>query len=90
MSSRFPSPDATIIAAEWLSARSRELLADIGFGYVDLTGNVSAAVTRPGIVFRTKEPNTTLPQSRCPASTSTAPGRGLCCGRSPKYGRATA
>jgi hypothetical protein len=50
-----PGPaDATIIAAEWLSPRSRELLADIGFGYVDLTGNVSAVVSRPGIVFRTE------------------------------------
>jgi len=44
----------TIIAGEWLSPRSRELLEDIGYGYVDQTGNVSAVVKRPGIVFRTE------------------------------------
>ena len=43
----------TIIADEWLSPRSRELLEDIRYGYVDQTGNVSAVVKRPGIVFRT-------------------------------------
>ncbi|MDH4119743.1 MAG: hypothetical protein OEW30_20360 [Acidimicrobiia bacterium] len=49
-----PEPEeATIVAAEWLSPRSRELLADIGYGYVDLTGNVGVVVSRPGIVFRT-------------------------------------
>ena len=45
--------EATIVAAEWLSPRGRELLADVGYGYVDLTGNVGVVVTRPGIVFRT-------------------------------------
>ena len=45
---------ATIVAAEWLSPRSRELLADIGYGYVDTTGNVSVSMTRPGIVLRTE------------------------------------
>ncbi len=44
----------TIITSEWLSPRSRELLEDIGYGYVDQTGNVSAVVRRPGIVFRTE------------------------------------
>ena len=44
----------TIIAGEWLSPRSRELLEDIGYGYVDQTGNVNAVVKRPGIVFRTE------------------------------------
>ena len=49
-----PEPEeTTIVAAEWLSPRSRELLADIGYGYVDLTGNVGVVVNRPGIVFRT-------------------------------------
>ena len=28
-------------------------MADIGYGYVDLTGNVGVVVNRPGIVFRT-------------------------------------
>ena len=41
------------LAGEWLSPRSRELLEDIGYGYVDQTGNVSAVMKRPGIVFRT-------------------------------------
>lgn len=50
-----PEPEeATIVAAEWLSPRSRELLTDIGYGYVDLTGNVGVVVNRPGIVFRTE------------------------------------
>ena len=50
-----PEPEVdTIIAGEWLSPRSRELLEDIGYGYVDQTGNVSAVVKRPGIVFRTE------------------------------------
>jgi len=50
-----PEPQApTIIAGEWLSPRSRELLEDRGYGYVDQTGNVSAVVKRPGIVFRTE------------------------------------
>ena len=50
-----PEPEVdTIIAGEWLSPRSRKLLEDIGYGYVDQTGNVSAVVKRPGIVFRTE------------------------------------
>ncbi len=50
-----PEPEATtIIAGEWLSPRSRELLAKIGYDYVDQTGNVSVVVNRPGIVFRTE------------------------------------
>jgi len=50
----FPEPtEPTIVAAEWLSPRTRELLADIGYGYVDLTGNIGVDVNRPGIVFRT-------------------------------------
>ena len=50
-----PEPKVdTIVASEWLSPRSRELLEDIGYGYVDQTGNVSAVVKRPGIVFRTE------------------------------------
>jgi len=50
-----PEPDTpTIIAGEWLSPRSRELLDGIGYGYVDQTGNVSVVVKRPGIVFRTE------------------------------------
>ena len=37
-----PEPEVdTIIAGEWLSPRSRKLLEDIGYGYVDQTGNVS-------------------------------------------------
>ena len=49
-----PEPDEpTIVAAEWLSPRTRELLTDVGYGYVDLTGNVGVVVNRPGIVFWT-------------------------------------
>lgn len=49
-----PTPmEATIIATEWLSPRSRRLLVGADYGYVDLTGNVDVALDRPGIVLRT-------------------------------------
>lgn len=44
----------TIIAAPWLSPRTRELLKERGFNYIDQTGNASLKVDRPGLVVRTE------------------------------------
>jgi len=41
-----------IIAAPWLSPRTRELLEDGGFNYIDQTGNASIKINRPGLVVR--------------------------------------
>ena len=50
-----PVPEeSTIVAASWLSPRTRELLTDAGFGYIDQTGNTSVRVARPGLVIRTE------------------------------------
>ena len=50
-----PNPDGpTIIAAPWLSPRTRELLNEGGFSYVDQTGNVGLTVNRPGLTIRTQ------------------------------------
>ena len=49
-----PEPDGpTIIAAPWLSPRTRELLVEGGFNYIDQTGNTSIDIRRPGLVVRT-------------------------------------
>ena len=71
-----PSPDGpTIIAATWLSPRTRELLEDGGFNYIDQTGNTSIKVSRPGLVVRTQgalrdpsPPPRTRPNLRGPRS----------------------
>ena len=50
-----PNPDGpTIIAAPWLSPRTRELLERRGLNYIDQTGNTCLSVNRPGLVVRTK------------------------------------
>ena len=50
-----PDPDGpTIIAAPWLSPRTRELLERRGLNYVDQTGNTYLSVNRPGLVVRTE------------------------------------
>ena len=49
-----PNPDGpTIIAAPWLSPRTRELLQRRGLNYIDQTGNTCLIVNRPGLVVRT-------------------------------------
>lgn len=50
-----PEPQGpTVIAASWLSPRTRELLDDVGFGYVDQTGNANVTVDRPGLAVRSQ------------------------------------
>jgi hypothetical protein len=44
----------TLIAASWLSPRTRELLDEIGVGYLDQTGNARLVVNRPGLLVRTQ------------------------------------
>jgi hypothetical protein len=55
--SRLPRPgfraDGFVVVAPWLSQRSRDLLIGNGLGYLDLTGNVSLTLSRPGLVVRT-------------------------------------
>lgn len=49
-----PSPDGpTVIAARWLSPRTRHLLRDRGIGWIDQTGNVEVNLSTPGLVVRT-------------------------------------
>ncbi len=47
------SDSPRMIVATWLSPRTRELLDDIGVGYLDQTGNARLVVNRPGIFLRT-------------------------------------
>ncbi len=71
-----PEPGGpTIIAAPWLSPRTRELLEKGGFNYIDQTGNTSIKVNRPGLVVRTQgalrdpsPPPRTRPSLRGPRS----------------------
>lgn len=50
-----PTPDGpTIVAAPWLSPRTRELLENGGLNYIDQTGNTCLIVNTPGIVIRTQ------------------------------------
>ena len=42
----------TVVAATWLSPRTRELLAARQIGYVDLSGNVYLSIDRPGLAIR--------------------------------------
>lgn len=42
-----------VIAAAYLSPRARELLIDLGVGYLDTTGNVRVTVPSPGIFITT-------------------------------------
>lgn len=46
-----PVPEEpAIVAASWLSPRTRELLVETGYGYIDQTGNARVTVSRPGLV----------------------------------------
>jgi len=45
--------DATaLVISRWLSSQTRALLDENGIGYLDLTGNVSFRLDRPGVVIR--------------------------------------
>ena len=43
----------TIIASAWLSARTREVLTEFGWNYIDATGNALLSIDRPGLFIRT-------------------------------------
>jgi hypothetical protein len=43
---------AVLVISAWISPRSRQTLDDLGYGYLDLTGNVSFRLTRPMIRIR--------------------------------------
>ncbi len=48
-------PDAVpVVAAAYLSPRSREILEDSGVGYIDTTGNVRIEVPTPGLFISTQ------------------------------------
>jgi hypothetical protein len=44
---------AVLVIAPWLSPRTRQTLDKLGYGYLDLTGNVSLRLRQPTIVIRT-------------------------------------
>ncbi len=43
---------AVLVIAPWLSPRTRAVLDEHGYGYLDLTGNVSLRLERPTVVLR--------------------------------------
>lgn len=43
---------AVLVVAEWLSPRTRTVLDEHRFGYLDLTGNVSFRLARPTVLLR--------------------------------------
>ncbi len=43
---------AVLIISPWLSPRTRQVLDDLDYGYLDFTGNVSFRLTRPAVVLR--------------------------------------
>jgi hypothetical protein len=49
---RITGDAAVLIIAPWLSPRTRESLDERGYGYLDLTGNISWRLNRPGLIIR--------------------------------------
>ena len=50
---RLPQPEGpVIVAASWLSPRSRELLRDSQIGFLDQTGNVELRLRKPALYIR--------------------------------------
>lgn len=45
--------EPVLVVSPWLSPRTREVLEQRGFGYLDLTGNVSLRLDRPAIAITT-------------------------------------
>ncbi|MBI4884039.1 MAG: hypothetical protein HY826_08295 [Actinobacteria bacterium] len=43
----------TIVASSWLSPRTREVLNESGWSYIDTTGNAHLSIDRPGLFLRT-------------------------------------
>jgi hypothetical protein len=51
---RLVFPDGPcLVSAQWVSPRTREILRDLGAGYLDRTGNVELGVDRPALYIRT-------------------------------------
>lgn len=71
-----PTTDGpTVVAAPWLSSRTRELLQEGGLNYIDQTGNIFLKVSMPGLVVCTQgalrdpsPPPRTRPNLRGPRS----------------------
>jgi hypothetical protein len=51
---RIPADGDTLVAARWLSPRSRELLRDLNANYLDRTGNVELRLQRPALYIHTE------------------------------------
>ncbi len=45
---------AVLVLAPWLSPRTRDTLDELGYNYLDLTGNVSLRLQQPAVVIRTE------------------------------------
>ncbi|MEU4238655.1 hypothetical protein [Actinoplanes sp. NPDC026619] len=45
-------PQSILVVAPWISPRSRDLLVERGFNYLDLTGNVRVRIARPAVYLR--------------------------------------
>jgi hypothetical protein len=54
-------PGPTLVAADWLSPRARELLRELDAGYIDDTGNIELRLSEPALFIRTtgadRDPN---------------------------------
>ena len=50
---RLPVSGPTLVAAPWISPRTRELLRDYGAGYLDATGNAELRLSEPALFVRT-------------------------------------
>lgn len=50
---RIPAEGNTLVAARWLSPRSREILRELNVNYLDRTGNVELRLRRPALYIRT-------------------------------------
>jgi hypothetical protein len=59
---------AVLVIAPWLSPRTRTILERRGFGYLDLTGNVSLRLNQPAVMIKTegaqRNPNPAKPGRR--------------------------
>lgn len=52
---------AILVIAPWLSPRTREVLEDLGYGYLDLTGSTNFRLPQMGVFLQTigeqRDPN---------------------------------
>lgn len=51
---RLAGDAAVLVISEWISPRARQLLDDLGYGFLDLTGNVHFRLNRPVIRIQTQ------------------------------------